>query len=248
MASTYTSRIRLEKQADGENPNSWGLIMNQNVIELVDEAVAGYAVVSVSSVAVSLTANTGSSDEARKASLEFAGTLTADVTITIPSEEKTYFIRENTTGLFETRIKTAAGSSVLLPQGNTVFIACDGTEIYKLESSTSVSAFAANNISTNVLTAVSIETSILSVTGSATFGGDITTQNIVGDTASTYDIGTSVIPYNEVYTSAVGLADWDMFTSGTSLKFAYNGTNVFALTNAGALSVIDNITAYVTAV
>ena len=33
MASTYTSRIRLEKQADGENPNSWGLILNQNVID-----------------------------------------------------------------------------------------------------------------------------------------------------------------------------------------------------------------------
>ena len=41
MASTFTSRIRLEKQGDGENPNSWGLILNQNVIDMVDEAVAG---------------------------------------------------------------------------------------------------------------------------------------------------------------------------------------------------------------
>ena len=38
MASTFTSRIRLEKQADGENPNSWGLILNQNVIDMIDEA------------------------------------------------------------------------------------------------------------------------------------------------------------------------------------------------------------------
>ena len=29
MASTYTTRIRLEKQGDGENPNSWGDILNQ---------------------------------------------------------------------------------------------------------------------------------------------------------------------------------------------------------------------------
>ena len=90
MASTYTTRIRLEKQADGENPNSWGLIMNQNVIDLIDEAIAGYAVVSVSSVAVSLTNNDGATDEARNAALEIAGTLTADVTITIPSQEKPY--------------------------------------------------------------------------------------------------------------------------------------------------------------
>ena len=70
MASTYTSRIRLEKQADGENPNSWGLILNQNVIDLIDEAVAGYQVVSVSSVAVALTSQDGSSDQSRKAGLK----------------------------------------------------------------------------------------------------------------------------------------------------------------------------------
>ena len=38
MASTYTSNIRLELQADGENPNNWGTILNQNVIDLIDEA------------------------------------------------------------------------------------------------------------------------------------------------------------------------------------------------------------------
>ena len=38
--STFTSRIRLEKQEDGANPNSWGLILNQNVIDLVDDAIA----------------------------------------------------------------------------------------------------------------------------------------------------------------------------------------------------------------
>jgi hypothetical protein len=26
MASTYTDRLGLEKQGDGENPNSWGTI------------------------------------------------------------------------------------------------------------------------------------------------------------------------------------------------------------------------------
>ena len=39
MPSTYTTRIRIEKQADGENPNSWGDILNQNVIDLVDDSV-----------------------------------------------------------------------------------------------------------------------------------------------------------------------------------------------------------------
>ena len=32
MASTYTSRIRLNKQGDGDNPNSWGTVLNDGVI------------------------------------------------------------------------------------------------------------------------------------------------------------------------------------------------------------------------
>ena len=66
MASTYTSRIRLEKQGDGENPNAWGLILNQNVIDLIDDAVAGYQIVSVSNTGVTLTTGDGAADQARK--------------------------------------------------------------------------------------------------------------------------------------------------------------------------------------
>jgi len=176
MASTYTSRIRLEKQADGENPNSWGLILNQNVIDLIDEAIAGYTVVSVSSIPVSLTSNDGSTDQSRNMSLELAGTLTADVTITIPSQEKIYFIRENTAGSFVTKIKTAGGSAVELTQSQNVLVACDGTEIYKVESPTSVSEFTANT-----LTATSVTTSIIAAT-------DITTSIV-----SSTDITTSIV-------------------------------------------------------
>ena len=57
MASTFTTRIRLEKQADGSNPNSWGTVLNQNVIDLVDEAIAAYTTVSLSAVDVTLTSN-----------------------------------------------------------------------------------------------------------------------------------------------------------------------------------------------
>jgi hypothetical protein len=159
MASTYTSRIRLEKQADGENPNSWGLILNQNVIDLIDEAIAGYTVVSVSSIPVSLTSNDGSTDQSRNMSLELAGTLTADVTITIPSQEKIYFIRENTAGSFVTKIKTAGGSAVELTQNQNVLVACDGTDIYKVEAPVSVDTF-----TVNTLTATSIATSVISAT------------------------------------------------------------------------------------
>ena len=47
--ATFTSRIRLEKQDNGANSGTWGTVLNQNVIDLVDDAVAGYTIVSCSS-------------------------------------------------------------------------------------------------------------------------------------------------------------------------------------------------------
>ena len=48
MASTYTTNLRLTKQGDGDNPNTWGEVLN-NVISLVDQAVASYTTVSLGS-------------------------------------------------------------------------------------------------------------------------------------------------------------------------------------------------------
>ena len=49
MASTFTGSLGLEKQGDGENANTWGLRLNESVIDLVDEAVAGFTVVALTS-------------------------------------------------------------------------------------------------------------------------------------------------------------------------------------------------------
>ena len=72
MPSTYTSRIRLELQADGENPNSWGDILNQNVIDMVDDAVGAYVTIGSTGVQIvndtALTTNNGASDQSRSAS------------------------------------------------------------------------------------------------------------------------------------------------------------------------------------
>ena len=46
MASTYTTNIRLTKQGDGDNANTWGEILN-NVISLVDQAVGTYTTITV---------------------------------------------------------------------------------------------------------------------------------------------------------------------------------------------------------
>ena len=170
MASTYTSNIRLEKQGDGENPNSWGALLNTNVIDLVDQAVAAYQIVSVSGTTpITLTQVNGATDQSRKAILSFDGTLTAETSIIIPSANKMYYVRNNTSGSFALKIKTAGNTAITIEQGSNVMVASDGTDVYQTAFPTSVSSFTANSltatsVSTSVLNATKITTSIVSAT------------------------------------------------------------------------------------
>jgi len=38
MATSYTNTLLLAKQGAGENANTWGTILNENVIDMVDNA------------------------------------------------------------------------------------------------------------------------------------------------------------------------------------------------------------------
>jgi len=170
MASTFTTNIRLEKQGDGENPNAWGTILNSNVIDLVDQAVAAYQIVSVSGTTpLTLTQVNGATDQSRKAILSFDGTLTAETSIIIPSVNKMYYVRNNTSGSFALKIKTAGNTAIAIQQGSNVMVATDGTNVFQTAFPTSVSAFTANSltatsVSTSVLNATKITTSIVSAT------------------------------------------------------------------------------------
>ncbi len=170
MASTYTSNIRLEKQGDGENPNSWGALLNTNVIDLVDQAVAAYQIVSVSGTTpLTLTQVNGATDQSRKAILSFDGTLTAETSIIIPSVNKMYYVRNNTSGSFALKIKTAGNTAATIEQGSNVMVATDGTNVFQTAFPTSVSSFTANSltatsVSTSVLNATKVSTSIMTAT------------------------------------------------------------------------------------
>jgi hypothetical protein len=137
MASTYTSNIRLEKQADGENPNSWGLILNQNVIDLIDDAITAYTTVSLESGATTgyaLTANSGASDQARSAFIQLTGNVSANVSITIPGVTKGYIIRNTSTEVSAgstITVKTAAGTGISIPYASAIQIVCDSVSVHR---------------------------------------------------------------------------------------------------------------------
>ena len=235
MASTYTDRLGLEKQTDGENPNSWGAILNTNVIDLIDDAIAGYEIVSVSSTGITLTDNQGSTDQSRNAALEFAGTLTANVTITVPAEEKTYFVRENTSGSFAVQMKTVGGTALTLVQGKNTFVACNGTSIYQLDAPTSVDSFTANTINTSIL---NVSTSALFADNAKANFGTGNDLQVFHDGSNSYiqDIGTGHL---YISGSQVNLRDSnnEIMVNGIedgAVNIYYNANLKLATTNTGA--------------
>ena len=134
MVSTYTGSGRFTKQGTNDNPNTWGSILNAQVIELVDEFVSGVVDVDITgTLDVTLSTNNGSSDEARNATLELTGTLGDDIEVHIPALEKQYFIRGSWSGNFTVAVKiSGGGTEVLIRTGEKKIIYCNGTDVFDM--------------------------------------------------------------------------------------------------------------------
>ena len=83
MASTYSSDLKIELMATGENAGTWGTKTNTN-LNLVQQAVAGYEVIDCASADVTLAMTDGTISNARNATIKLTGTLAANRTITVP--------------------------------------------------------------------------------------------------------------------------------------------------------------------
>lgn len=151
MPSTYTTSLRLTKQANGENANTWGTIFNQQFADLIDVAISGATTVALADANYTLTTANGATDEARYAFIKFTGALTASRNITVPTASKIYFLHNSTTGGFNLVIKTAAGAAtVTLPPSGRMGVVCDGTEVFPL-SNTIASGATINNFTVGYL-------------------------------------------------------------------------------------------------
>jgi hypothetical protein len=138
MASTYTSRLKLEKQGSGENSGNWGNLVNY-VFNRVDSSVKGYQAVSVAGSAnVTLTSNTSTTntddsttdDQVHNAVLEFTGTLTGSINVFTDAVENQYVIFNNTAGAYSLTFAPTGGTGVVIPQGSKTLVYTNGTVMY----------------------------------------------------------------------------------------------------------------------
>ena len=133
MASTYSSDLKLELMATGENAGTWGDKTNNN-LNLVQQSVAGYQAIDVAGADVALVMTDGAIANGRNATLKLTGTLAANRTVTIPdSIEKVYNIVDGTNHAnYTLTFKTTSGTGILLCEGNNYVVYADGTNVVKI--------------------------------------------------------------------------------------------------------------------
>jgi len=144
MPSTYSTRLAVTKQGTGDNSGTWGAVLNDQTIELIDEAIAGVQTLNVTTGSnITLTVANGATSQARKAVLRLSGTPTANIAIIIPSAEKTYDVDGTAfAGAFNITVRAASGAGVVLTAGQKKRVYFNGTDVIDLSPSVPITAIA----------------------------------------------------------------------------------------------------------
>tara|TARA_R100001440_G_scaffold25004_5_gene40563 strand:- start:266 stop:1369 length:1104 start_codon:yes stop_codon:yes gene_type:complete len=135
MASTFTSRFKLEKMETGANANTWGTRTNNN-LDVLDAFGGGYIAKSVAGSA-NITLSTADADPTAESSnkvIELTGALTGDIVVFVPATEGEYVFFNNTTGS-QTLTIAATGhtaNGIQIAQGAYSHIYNDGSSNFKM--------------------------------------------------------------------------------------------------------------------
>jgi len=169
MASTYSTDLKLELMATGENAGTWGTKTNTN-LNLVQQAIAGVEAIDVASADVTLAMTDASISNARNMVLKFTGTLSANRQVLLPdSIEKFYIVQDATThGAYTLTFKTVSGTGFTLDEGKIHAAFSDGTNITEVALNTlggelTAGSVTATQLATDAVTTIKIQNAAVTV-------------------------------------------------------------------------------------
>jgi hypothetical protein len=193
MASTYSPSLRIELIGAGEQAGTWNTTTNSNLGTIIESAIAGYVVVSVTSANQAFTALDGAPDQARNAVIALTTTTAANFAVYAPPQEKTYVIY-NTTAYTATIYNstvlgntTAAGAGIPVAALSKVMVFSDGTNFRSVDATSFSGVLPVVNGGTGVATSTGTGNTVLSA--SPTFTGTPTLPT--GTIATTQTFGNS---------------------------------------------------------
>ena len=136
--STYSPDLRIELITTGDQAGTWGNTTNSNWAYVLEQAVAGYISVSVTSANQALTYLNGGSataalNQAVHAAIALTTSTAANFAVYAPPSSKLYVIYNAsayTATIYNSTVignTTAAGTGVAIPAGKTMTVWSDGT-------------------------------------------------------------------------------------------------------------------------
>jgi hypothetical protein len=224
MASSYSTDLKLELMATGENAGTWGTNTNNN-LNLIQQAVAGYEEVSIAGGAqtTALVMSDATISNARNAVVKFTGTITGNQIVTIPdSIEKMYTLINGTSGAFTVQFKTVSGTGFTFSatEKNAALVYSDGTNIVEI-----------NNQLAGLIVGTDLQAydaGLADIAGLAVTDGNI----IVGDGANwVAESGTTA-------RTSLGVG------TANDVQFNSFGVGTAASTTTGQIRATDDITAF----
>jgi hypothetical protein len=157
MASTFSTRLKIELIGDGEQAGSWGTTTNNNFNQSLEQAIAGVLTIATSGTGTTtLTTGNGpqaqADNQARQAALRFTSS-EASHTVQYPAVEKLYLLINGSSTCTFTHRLGASGNTITLGPNRTKSVATDGTNWFELqiepsyiEKTTTYTAVAGDNI------------------------------------------------------------------------------------------------------
>lgn len=210
MPSTYSTNLKFELMATGENSGTWGTKTNNNLFPLAEQAIVAQADVAMLDATTTITMLDGTTCDARCFVLNLTGVLTAARDLVVPTIQKPYVVANNTTGGYAVTVKTSAGTGISVPNGDRMFLYADGTNVVEMLSE-GAGSFTS-----------------LAVSGAATIG---TTLGVTGATTLSTVTATSV---NKVAITApasnatLTIANGKTLTASNTLTFTGTDSTSFA--------------------
>ena len=226
--SNYT-QLGFVKQIDGENEGTWGDVLNENLIDLLDDSIGGYVEVSVASGNVTLAFADGTADNnGRHSTIKFTGSPGTTRTVTFPDAQVNYLIINGS----DSSVICTSGSgvaTVTIPTGMKDVIYIDGSdEILSMFGTPNLSS--SGNFTVDATTDIILDADggdIFFKDGGTTFGSATNTSgNLIiksGTTAALTFSGANVTAEGNL------TVDGDLDVTGTLDLSDSNFTNVGSL-------------------
>jgi trimeric autotransporter adhesin len=252
MASTYSSNLKIELMATGENSGTWGTITNTNMGTAVEEAIVGYGNPDyLSDANLTLTiSNSNATQTARALVLNVTSglSLTATRELVVPTAQKPYVVQNNTTGSQSILVKTTAGTGITVPNGFSAYLYTDGTNVVQMadfmpvvrfnsllgNGGTSVTAILdEDNMASDSATALATQQSIKAYVD-AQVGSFDTLAEVLAQGNTTGGTDLAVSAGDDITFTATSKA---IFGTGGDLEVYHDGSNAYATNTTGSVIV-----------